>query len=387
MTFVDGRSIRLAMVVAFLAVPTGAAASPDCRTLTERSFSDLKVDLVVDSSGKRVPALDLLEGEVLCLRARHTESGSDAFDIVPEGDREDTLRIELQRMTRRAAVREQQIILSVRAPRRQRLTFRAALSLGAGRNVREVHSGEIEDGGTEALGLPLSDRIRHHVLVFDLGFEAPEPRLTRPFPNFIGISLVSSFHLNRIDALNAEFVRNGFGTVSGMQPYLGLAFDGGIGLFRITWDIEGALPRFGEPPSPHTSGTFLALHTGVAIFRESGFALFPMVGIAGGDQRIEVEPGRLAVFPRALGNIGGTEDVRKNMGWFVLSLGSEYRWPLTSGGLSRGGLLFGLRGGYAFQFSQSDWLRDDPALPSIAYAPPLDASGPYVRLGVGWYEE
>jgi hypothetical protein len=368
-------------------VPARAGASPDCRTVTERNLSDLTVDLVVDSSGKRVPAIDLMEGEVLCLRARGAESGSEAFDVVAAGEREDTLRVELQRMSRRATVREQQVILSVRAPRRHRVAYRAALSLGAGWNVREVHAGEVEAGGTEAQGMPLSDRIRHHVLMFDLKLEAPEPRYVRPFPNFIGISFVSSFHLNHLDALNAEFVRNGFGTVSDTQPYLGFAFDGGVGRFRITWDIEGGLSRPGEARSPHVTGTFIALHTGVAIFRESGFALFPMIGIAGGDQRVEVESAHPSVFPAALGSIGGTEDIRKNLGWFLLSLGTEYRWPLTRGGFSRGGLLFGVRGGYAFEFSESDWLRDDAALPSIAYAPPLDASGPYVRLGVGWYEE
>jgi hypothetical protein len=375
------------MVIAFLAFPAGAAASADCRTVTERNLSDSRADLVVDSSGKRVSAIDVMEGEVLCLRARRAESGSDAFDVVSEGDHEDTLQVELQRMTRRGAVREHQIVLTVRAPGRHRLVYRAALSLGAGRNVREVHAGEIEAGGTEARGLPLSDRISHHVLLFDLALEAPEPRQTRPFPNFIGISFVSSFHLNHLDAVNTEFVRNGFGPVSGIQPYLGFAFDGGIGRFRASWDIEFGLPRSGEAPSADVTGTFIALHAGVAVLRESGFALFPMVGIAGGDQRVEVGPERLAVFPAVLGNIGGTEDIRKNLGWFLLSLGSEYRWPLSTGGFSRGGLLVGVRGGYAFQFSQSDWLRDDPALPSIAHASPLDASGPYVRLGLGWYEE
>lgn len=387
MTVVEGCLGRLAIVIALIALPASAAASADCRSVTERNLSDVKVDLALNRSGKRVPAIDVMEGEVLCVRVRRDGSGSSMFDIVAEGDHENTLRIEVQRMTRRAAVREVQIVLSLRAPQRYRLDYHAALSLGASRDAREVHSGFVEAGGKEVLGWPLSDRIRHHVLLFDLGIEPPAPRPQRPFPNFIGISLVSSLHLNQLDGLNAEFARNGLGAVSNLQPYLGFAFDGGIGRFRAAWDLEGGLPRPGEPSSPSMSATFIALHAGLAIYRESGFALFPMLGIAGGDQRIEIELDRPAIFPGVQRSVGGTEDIRKNLGWFLLSLGSEYRWPLSAGNVSRGGLLLGARAGYAFQFVQTSWIRDAPAQPSLPDAPTVDTSGPYLRLGVGWYEE
>jgi hypothetical protein len=387
MTVADVTLARFAVVVALSALPANAAASADCRTITERNYADVKADLSLEGSGKRALAIDIMEGEVLCARVRRVESGSIAFDIVSEGDREDTLRIELQRMTRRAAVREVQIVLALRAPKSHGLAYHAALSLGAGRDVREVHSGFVEAGDKEAIGLPLNDRIRHHVLLYDLGLEPPTPPPERSRPNFVGISLVSSFHWNDLAALNAELVANGFSSVSTVQPYVGFAFDGGIGPFRAAWDLEAGLARPGGTSSPSVTGTFIALHMGIAVFRQSGFALFPMVGIAGGDQRVEVEPGHPAVFASALKNIGGTEDVRKNLGWFVLSLGSEYRVPITPGGLSHGGFLFGLRGGYAYQFSQTNWMRDDPGLPSLAGAPPIDTSGPYVRIGVGWYED
>jgi hypothetical protein len=45
------------------------------------------------------------------------------------------------------------------------------------------------------------------------------------------------------------------------------------------------------------------------------------------------------------------------------------------------------RVGYALQFSRTNRRRDSPMDPSLPYAPAIDASGPYIRLGVGWYEQ
>lgn len=386
MTFGERTLLRCAAFVAFLVFPATALAGADCRMASDRTLSELNVVLTSARGGRSLEAIDIVEGEVLCVRVRHV-GDKDVFEMVSEGSSTDTLRIEFQRMTRRYAPREVRAMLSLRAPAHHGLAYHAGLSLHGSRDVREVFSGSLGAGRGETLGWPINDRVRHHFLLFGLALEPPEQPPVRPLSNFIALSLVSGFHFNALDGLNAEFAKNGYGVVSSLQPYIGFAFDGGIGRFRAAWDLEAGLSRRGDAPTPDTSATFIALHAGFAVLRGGGFALFPMAGIAGGDQRVSIEPRRPALFPTEFVNATGSEDVRKNLYWFVLSLGSEYRWPLTEGHFSRGGILFGVRGGYAFQFAQTNWTRDSALLPDLSDGPTVDASGPYLRLGIGWYEE
>lgn len=370
-------------VLMLLPATANAAEHEDCRTISDRRLDDAVVSLARGSS-EHTRALDILEGEVLCVRLR---PDGDGFQVVDSGSRDDTLRIELQRMARRAGVREKQVVLSVRASRRHGLTYRAALSLGASHDVREVLSFTTQAGENNSFGWPLSDRIRHHLLIFDVVELPPPEKPTRPRPNFLGISVVSSLHRSDLGELNAELGRNGFRSVSSVQPYLGFAFDGGIGRFRASWDLEVGLGRPGAEGSPFVYGFLIAVHVGFAVHRSGGFALFPMLGIAGGDQRVSVEPDRPAIFPAALGALPNAEDIRKNVGSLLISLGSEQRIPMTGGRISHGGLLLGARAGYAFQFTQSAWLRQSSSGSDLPVAPDVDTSGPYLRLGIGWYEE
>jgi hypothetical protein len=166
-----------------------------------------------------------------------------------------------------------------------------------------------------------------------------------------------------------------------LQWFAGLAFEGGLGRLRGRWDLLAGLHRAGEARSPDVNQFLIALHVGYALYQTEKIALFPLLGIAGGDVGVKLDPNDPALFADQIADDPKVFRARKNFGALLFSAGAEYKpvvWPSL-----QAGLLLSAQAGYAWQFAESSWLRDDAALPDLVGGPAADANGLYVRVGAG----
>jgi hypothetical protein len=163
--------------------------------------------------------------------------------------------------------------------------------------------------------------------------------------------------------------------------------DFGIKRWRLTWDtgIWGArsYTRYNDSRSFSVEQANVSIDTGFDLIQYHGFSLFPMVGLAGGDLRLAVDPQLSPVIRNQISGISGSHELRQNTWSSRILLGIEQRVRIWNRPDDHALLFFGLRIGYQKQFAHSEWILDDPDFLHLHDGPSVDVSGPFVRLAIG----
>ena len=126
---------------------------------------------------------------------------------------------------------------------------------------------------------------------------------------------------------------------------------------------------------------YIGLDFGYNVVQRDGLSIFPMLGIAGGDLRLKVDPNRAPFLGDQLTAADGDGEIRRNVEAARVLIGVEERLLIWEP--ERVWLLFGARGGYVQQLGQSNWLHDEPSLPDMRGGPTVNTSGPFLRFGLG----
>ena len=219
--------------------------------------------------------------------------------------------------------------------------------------------------------------------------QRPRRRLAPPPPHavgWLGISGTASLHANWLAQINEALRTHGYSEVGHLQPIIGFAFDGGYGRGRAAWDLGCTGKRHYERASDGArfgvAQCYIGLDFGYDVVKWHGLSIFPMVGIAGGDLRIEVDPNDAPFLRGQLGPDDAGNEIRRNVGLFRGLIGIEESVGIWQA--QRLSLLFGARAGYIQQFAQARWVHSDPKAADLNGGPTVDTSGPYLRLGFGF---
>jgi len=204
---------------------------------------------------------------------------------------------------------------------------------------------------------------------------------TRPF--WIGISALQLVHHNSQDEIDKGMRSAGYSSIGTNQPIRGVAFDLGLARWRLSWDIglwgKRSFDRHSDGQSFAVRQANVSIDTGVDVIQYRGFSVFPMVGLAGGDLRFDIEARKTPIIYEQIGGVDGTFELRQNTWSARILAGVEQRYPIHD----QVSLLFGLRIGYQKQFLHSEWILDDPDRISLHGGPSVDVSGPFVRFAIG----
>lgn len=204
---------------------------------------------------------------------------------------------------------------------------------------------------------------------------------------WLGISGLFSLHHNDQPELERYFRGNGYSGIEKNQPIAGVGFDFGAKRWRVGLDFGCGLPRtyrrLTDGAEYGISQCFAGLYGGWDVLQYGGFSLFPMVGLAGGDFQVSYDPKRPPILLEQLWAHADSDQVRRNL-WLAAGLiGIEQAIHLVESDGENVWLLVGMRIGYAVQFSQSEWLHEDPELPDLRGGPSVDTGGPFARAGIG----
>lgn len=219
---------------------------------------------------------------------------------------------------------------------------------------------------------------------WDQGCRSPEERRARRF-YWLAISGIGSLHFNSSSQLNAALRGSGYSAPGFAQSIFGGGFDGGIGRFRATWDLgcpgSRSYTRISDGASFRVRQCYIGLDLGYDVVQLGGLAIFPMLGIAGGDLRLKVDANQPPFLADQLSAADRNGEIRRNVGAARLLIGIEQRVLIWES--ERMWLLFGVRAGYVQQIGQSNWLHEGRNVPKLQGGPAVDTSGPCLRLSIG----
>ena len=307
------------VLAAFVVAPNARAAEAEaeCRTLTFRANTSM-LSTIRGADGKPRAAVSIFPGETLCLTG--VESG--APRIVANAPRSAAVELRLKATQDRTT-------LELRFDFPGELEYTIGLPAGGTTDIIVGERGSATPGAPQVYEWP--QRISRVVLFDFLSFPplAARPTAILGEHNFLAVNFVSTLQFTSVDELNAEFARNGFSRVSGLQPYLGFGFDASFAGFRPTLDCNLGLERAGRGArAPGVDQVLIALNFGYAVYRREGIELFPMLGITGGDIGVDVRAENPALAVEGL--VAAEQRIRRNVSLLLLSFGAHFPpWDLA----------------------------------------------------------
>jgi hypothetical protein len=188
-----------------------------------------------------------------------------------------------------------------------------------------------------------------------------------------------------LSELNSELRANGFKSFNAYDFSYGGA---GYGIIGNRLLIGGEGHGFSQEKSNSTylqslSGGFGFFDVGYIVVQRWGFQLYPMIGIGGGGLSMRLTERAVLDFDDIV-----TDPKREallSVGSFMLqgAVGLDYMLKLgVMPEMSEGGMLFGIRVGYTYSVTKTDWDMGDI---NISGGPDIGISGFYIRFIVGGY--
>lgn len=118
---------------------------------------------------------------------------------------------------------------------------------------------------------------------------------------------------------------------------------------------------------------------GYAVFARDALTVYPMLGIGGGSVTMRITDSEAPLFDEVIADPKRSAEL--TMGGFLLdvSVGLDYLFRVGAE-QTDGGFMFGLRAGYTFSPSESNWKMNGN---EINGGPDFGITGPYVRVMVG----
>ncbi len=188
-----------------------------------------------------------------------------------------------------------------------------------------------------------------------------------------------------LSELNSDLRANGFKAFSKSDLTYG---GGGYGIIGDRLLIGGEGHGFYQEKSTSThiqslGGGFGFFDVGYIVVKRWGFHLYPMIGIGGGGLSMRLTERAVLDFDDIMAD--PKREALLSMGSFMLqgAAGLDYMLKLGSiPEMGEGGMLFGIRAGYTYSVSKTDWDMGDI---NISGGPDIGISGFYVRLVIGGF--
>ena len=350
-------------------------ASPAAELPPPAPVEDAAQLLVAPTDKQWLPGILIWQGETLCLEAR---SRANELEVRIVAESKHALRLSLGMAGERS-------VLKLENPGPAPLYYQTSLDAEGAQPLGPESSAQLSAAGRRESVLVAGFRTRPReprMLSPELAMRAPRPR----FPArrlWLGISAIASLHYNRLPLLERAFHDRGYSSADTVQPIIGYAFDLGGNHWRASSDLGcwGKRDYFRLRDHAHfgIQQCFVAVYAGTDIVRQRGFSVFPLVGMGGGDLRVQYDPDDPPLLADQLASHPDVHEVRRNLWLAAAALGFEQTFHLTSEAY----LLLGTRIGYAWQLAQNRWVGDQPKGPTFDGGPTIDTTGPFIRFGLG----
>lgn len=189
-------------------------------------------------------------------------------------------------------------------------------------------------------------------------------------------------HFLDIDDLNARLSNLGY---TEFPSYFYTIGGGGHGI------LESGIVIGGEGHAllnrKETTGTFNSslgggygfFNLGYAVYKQNDFTVYPLIGIGGGTVTMKITDSEAPLFDDVIADPKRTAELSTGGFLLDLSVGMDYLFRVGTDE-DEGGFMFGLRAGYTFSPSDSDWKMNGN---QINGGPDFGVAGPYIRLMIG----
>ena len=184
-----------------------------------------------------------------------------------------------------------------------------------------------------------------------------------------------------LDGLNAALRRGGYSRFHGSFLTAGIGGHAFIGSLILGVEGQMLMERRGANVGSKTalSGGCGFFDIGYVAYSESGFMIYPLLGIGAGAINMKIMGREAASFEEILVDTG--RSVRLQTSGFLMhfALGAD-QWLGSVRRNGRRGFFIGIRAGYAFAPVKSGWELGGT---EIEGGPKVGWTGPYVRVSIG----
>lgn len=141
--------------------------------------------------------------------------------------------------------------------------------------------------------------------------------------------------------------------------------------------------RLSDGGDYHLSDMQPAFHIGYAVVRADTTCVFLSFGVGGRFVRTRLGLWQPQMLDDEIDRYEMHRDVEKVVGLMFFGVGFDHIFSAWKLGEQHTGILVGARLGYVQQFAQGGWHYQEPGHPDIHGGPPINLSGPFVRLSLG----
>ncbi len=196
-----------------------------------------------------------------------------------------------------------------------------------------------------------------------------------------GFFIIGGSWINLND-LNSKLESKGYSKLSENLISLGSGGYGRIGRFIIGGEghaLAGKDVISGDYKTSIGIG-YGFFDIGYLIYTNGGLNIYPMLGIGGGGLGLKIFENKTATFDDVLNNPKRSSELSISGFLFNVAVGIDYLLKLGEDERGKGGLVFGIRGGYVFALSKGDWKLDELGATGV---PQIGITGPFIQLIFG----
>lgn len=211
-------------------------------------------------------------------------------------------------------------------------------------------------------------------LAQNTGFTGPEVR---------GYLMVGGVGFD-LDGLNVALRGRGFEEVSGNMVSIGGGGHVLLGRWIVGGEGFGLMPRESDTQSgdwrARVSGGGGVVNLGYTVIRVGGTSVYPLIGVGAGALSLEMSERSSPTFDQVMANPGRGSSLTQVTMLVQPAIGLDHFVPVGNADGVLAGFVVGIRAGYTFAPTTSDWYLDTMRIPG---GPTQGMEGAFLRVVIG----
>ncbi len=187
-----------------------------------------------------------------------------------------------------------------------------------------------------------------------------------------------------LDGINGALAGRGFDEVSGNMVSVGGGGHVVLGRWIVGGEGFGLMPRESDTPAgdwgARVSGGGGLVNLGFTAVRVGGTSIYPLIGVGAGALSLEMSERTSPTFDQVMANPGRGSSLTQVTMLVQPAIGLDHFVPVGTADGFLAGFVVGVRAGYTFAPTTSDWYLDTMRLPG---GPKQGMEGAFVRVMIG----
>lgn len=187
-----------------------------------------------------------------------------------------------------------------------------------------------------------------------------------------------------LDGLNGALAGRGFDEVSGNMVSVGGGGHAVLGRWILGGEGFGLMPRESHTPTgdwrARVSGGGGVVNLGYTVVRVGGTSVYPLIGVGAGALTLEMAERSTPTFDQVMADPARGSTLTQVTMLVQPAIGIDHFVPVGTADGVLAGFVVGVRAGYTFAPTTSDWYLDTMRLPG---GPKQGMEGAFIRVVIG----